>query len=204
MKGGEKTMKKYIVSILLLSLIFFVPKHTFAHFLESDNNIGAVLHVEPNDNPIAGSLASFFFEFKDKTNKFDPAKCDCTVVITEAGKTIYSQPLFQNTTKPSLTNASVFYTFPKEDVYVVKVIGKPQMPGGFQPFTLTWNFRVDQQANKPAGTTSFLSQHIFHIATALIGVALLIWFFLKQEIFAKKSKQMKGGDKHAKKNNSAE
>jgi hypothetical protein len=197
---------KTLISLITLLILTLSLKPTLAqaHLLESDHDIGAVLHVDPNDNPIAGSQASFFFEFKDKTNNFTPATCECTFLVLENGKTIYSQPLFQNTDKPSLTNASVFYTFPKKDVYQIKVTGKPETPGAFQPFTLTWSFRVDESATKASSKSNFLATHLIHIVTAVIGIALLIWLFFRQEIQSKKKNTKKGGDKHAEKNNSVE
>lgn len=138
-------MRKILFSsfLLVLSSVVFVPLAS-AHVLMTDKNIGAVLHIDPDDAPIAGQQSSFFFEFKDATNKFNPSDCQCTFSITEQGKEIYSQPLFQNTTKPSLTNASVFYTFPQQDVYQIAVVGQPNTSGEFQSFKLTYNIRVDQ------------------------------------------------------------
>lgn len=187
----------FFFTILFLS---FAPLAQ-AHLLATDGSIGAVLHVDPNDQPIAGSQASFFFEFKDKENTFDPTHCDCTFSVAEGGKTIFSQPLFQNAPSPSLTNASVFYTFPQKDVYQVKVVGKPTTPNGFQPFTLTWNFRVDQTANTSTQQSSFWATHMVHIIIAAVGIVALILLFLQNKL--SKKRPTKGGEKkHEEKNNS--
>ncbi len=138
-------MQKLILSVLTFFSLFLLVLPIYsvsAHVLKVDDNISALLHVEPNDDPVAGEQSSFFFEFKDKTNQFKPENCDCTFSILENGKQLYFQPLFQNNTNPSLTNASVFYTFPQRDVYVVQVTGKPLMPTAFQSFTLTYDIRV--------------------------------------------------------------
>ena len=190
-------MKKLLI-ILFFALGFLTTANPVqAHFLATDKNIGAVLHVDPNDSPIAGEQASFFFELKDKQNKLTPKKCDCTFEIDENGQAIYSQPLFQSNKKPSLSNASVFYTFPKIDVYTIKIIGKPHTSGEFQSFILSWNFRVDQQTNEQSvlGThTSFFSEHAVHF---VIGGGILIAFLIyvfrpKRE---KNKKPKKGGEK---------
>src|SRR5437899_1430767 len=78
-----------------------------AHVLVYDHDIGAIMHIDPDDAPVAKEQSAFFFEFKDTKNKFDPVNCDCTFTISENGTEIYSQPLFQNSPKPSLSNASV-------------------------------------------------------------------------------------------------
>jgi hypothetical protein len=185
-------MKKIIIFLLAFLPGMFYAAPVQAHFLAADGNIGAVLHVDPNDEPIAGSLASFFFEFKDKENKFKPENCDCSFEIDENGKNIYSQPLYQNNNNPSLTNASVFYTFPQRDVYQVKVIGKPLTPNAFQSFTLKWNFRVDQQASSETGSTqgssNFFSAHLVQIILiGIIIIAFLVYFISN----LRKSKNLK-------------
>lgn len=194
-------MKKlffFTTTISLLSFFTLCTQPVSAHFLATDNNIGAVLHVDPNDEPVAGEQASFFFAFKDKENKFIPQNCDCTFEVDENGKSIFAQPLFQNNNNPSLSNASVFYTFPQKDVYTVKVVGKPVTPNSFQPFTLLWNFRVDQQANQQGSSTNNLSlTKLFllgiGIVVVVIGVLLLVLRL------AKKQTLLKGGETDDKK-----
>lgn len=192
-------MRKYLIYLISLEVVLFlcVPR-VDAHILATNGHIGAVLHIDPNDEPIAGSQASFFFEFKDKENKFKAENCDCTFEINENGKNVYSQPLFQNNSKPSLTNASVFYTFPQKDVYEVKIIGKPITPNAFQLFTLTWDFRVDQEATgqsvSPQSSTNFLTTHLVHFIAIGIFLIFFIVYFSQKIINSKKSVQ-KGGEK---------
>lgn len=199
---GEVFMKKTLIFIFFLLSIFVFTQKAEAHFLATDRNIGAMLHVDPNDEPIAGSQASFFFEFKDKEGKFTPQNCDCTFAIIENGKEIFSQPLFQNIADQNLTNASVFYTFPQRAVYTIHVIGKPLTSNAFQPFMLTWNFRVDQVANGQGSieqnksnffTTHFIHAHLIH----LIGGGAILLFFLIVIAYTQLQKRktpMKGGE----------
>jgi hypothetical protein len=189
-------MKKLFVLLLFLfiSLSSFVTP-TFAHILASDKNIGAVLHVNPNDDPIAGSQTSFFFEFKDKENKFRPDNCDCTFSIIENEREIYAQPLFQDNTDPSLSNASVSYTFPQKDVYRVKVIGKPLSENDFQPFTLTWDFRVDKQVNQTSQTNNTSTKLLNYIIVLGLVIIIIIGFFIAKLVVHKKEKTVKGGVK---------
>ncbi len=188
---------KRISLITFISLIaffyLFSPKNAEAHILKTDGNIGAVLHIDPEDDPIAGSQAGFFFEFKDKQNKFTPQNCDCTFSIAENGKEIFSQPLFQNSANPSLDSASLFFTFSEKNVYQVKVVGKPNNPDVFQPFTLTYDVRVaretpnsasnsNQNQNSLSQTTSsnWFSTHIPHIIGGAIVGLFLIFALVKQ------------------------
>jgi len=184
------SFKSYI--ILCLLLFFSFPASASAHILATDNNIGSVLHIDPEDDPIVGQQASFFFEFKDKENKFKPQNCDCTFSLIEGGKQIYSQPLFQNNDNPSLNTASIFYTFPQKDVYKVTIIGKPTSPDAFQPFTLNYNVRVsriaDEQTTDTPNNNWFLA-NIGYLSAGGIVIIFLIFAFIK------KHKQKKGGEK---------
>src|SRR5690242_16418271 len=110
--------KKLFIILAFFFVLVTNPVRVFAHFLATDGNIGAVLHVDPNDAPVAGSQTSFFFAFKDKQNKLKPTNCECTFEIIENGINVFSQPLFTNNNS-SLTSANVFYTFPKIDVYEI-------------------------------------------------------------------------------------
>lgn len=165
-------MKTFFIFLTIALALFVSTIPVEAHFLAIDKHIGAVLHVDPNDEPIVGSQTSFFFEFKDKENKFISQNCNCTFIISENGKDIFSQPLFQNNTNPALTNASVFYTFPQKDVYVVTIVGKPLSPNAFQPFTLTWNFRVDQRVNQKGKVVDSFSPYVIYFLT--IGIFLIV------------------------------
>lgn len=190
-------MKKILFLIIIINLFLVSAKPAEAHFLATDGNIGAILHVDPNDEPVAGSPASFFFEFKDKQNKFQPSNCNCTFEIDENGKTIFYQNLFANNSSPSLSNASVFYTFPKLDVYEIKVIGAPITPNAFQPFTLIWYFRVDEYANQNGSSNpliNFFAVHLVHIIPlALIGIGFLAYIYFNSGNH--KNGRPKGGEK---------
>lgn len=183
-KGVLKTFYFLPVFLTFNLLLFTFPSPVSAHVLKSDGNIGAVLHIDPDDDPIVGSPAGFFFEFKDKQNRFTPQNCDCTFSVTEDGKQLFSRPLFQNSQNPSLENSSVFFTFPERNVYQVKVSGTPNTPGAFQSFTLTYDVRVAREApNQSANPSqtagqpapSWISTHIPHlIGGAIVGIFLIL------------------------------
>ncbi len=170
-------MKKY--SIVIASLFLFLlitPGKVNAHVLQKDGSIGAVLHIDPEDDPIVGQPANFFFEFKDTQNKFKPANCNCIVSIIEDGKEIYSQPLFQDNSDPSLSNASFSFTFPQKNIYQVKVVGAPEKPGQFQPFKLFYDLRISREERSSNDSTqannNWLNDHTVHLALGLLAVAV--------------------------------
>lgn len=176
-------------SIIILSFIFIfslLPQPASAHFLKTDQTVGAVIHVTPNDEPVAGLPSSFFFEFKDEANKFRPDECDCTFLVKRAGKTIYSQKLFQNNDKPSLKDASISYTFPQTDIYQVQIEGKSKAENLFAPFTLSWDFRVAKQVDPTvSGAEDEKNNRLIRYGLIFGVVGIVVMFFVIRHIFGK-------------------
>lgn len=173
-------MVKLISFLLALIFNLHFASPALAHVLQSDSSVGAVLHIDPADDPIAGEASSFFFEFKDKKGKFESSKCNCIFSVLENGSEIYRQNLFQNSSDPNLNNPSVFYTFPNRGVYTIRVTGEPNQAGMFEPFTLTYDIRVEREtsaqspSNPAEESQNLLKRHMIHFIPAAIILAFII------------------------------
>ncbi len=186
-------MQKQIIifSILILGLFIF-PNHSFAHVLRVDHNIGAVLHIDPDDDPIANEASTFYLEIKDKTGKFKPEDCSCIYIISENGKQIYSDAIFSRTTANGLSAPVFTFVFAKRDVYALTIEGQPTTQGEFQKFTLTYDIRVDKESeqSQTADTTnqnaSFFSAHIIYFFIGTFILFLCIIKIILQKISTKK------------------
>jgi hypothetical protein len=183
----QNSKLRKILTFLLVFLTFYLYSLTFvyAHVLESDGTVGATLHISPDDDPVAGELSGFFFEFKDKLNQFKPENCDCIVSISANNREIFSQPLYLGNNEPSLTNASLFYTFPTKGIYQLKVVGIPKSPGSFQNFTLKYDIRVQRETINAGNTTatqpkSWLQTHTIYLIGAVVALTFFLYAFLKQ------------------------
>lgn len=172
-----RKLSKNIFLFLCVFAYLLIPVNVYAHVLQTNGTIGAVMHIDPNDDPTAGEQATISFIFKDTANKFTPRNCDCHVKILENGSTIYAQPLFQNTQAPSISSANVAYTFPQPDVYQIVITGTPVTKNAFQNFTLTFAVRAEQPA--PSSQTfspfiKFLTTHFGYIVAGSIIAILLV------------------------------
>src|SRR5579859_4160377 len=117
----------------------------------------------------------YFLSLKIRKINFNQKDCDCEFSIIENGNVIYAQPLFENNKTPNLSNASVFYTFPKEDVYQIKIMGKPINVQTFKSFTLIYDIRVDrEEKNIPTKQINFITTHGSH----LIIFGIMLFFFI--------------------------
>ena len=175
------TCKRSLILIIAAFAIMLCGYTTAeAHFVLSDGSIGAVLHIDPNDDPVAGSLAVFNYEIKDKNNQFNSTECNCVFTISANNIQIDNQKLFSNTTVPTDT-AITSFTLPSIGVYIVTLTGTPMVSGQFQPFTLVYNLRVSQivpagaHTNTPS-TKDLIIQHTIH--GLLFGAAFVITIVL--------------------------
>jgi len=137
-------MKTFLGILFVVFLLLFSPAITYAHFPATDGDMTVTLHVDPNDDPTPEKQAHLYFLFDDTTKKFKLANCNCSVSVAELGKQTYTQKLSSpKSNKPSIWGASMPYIFPERNVYHIVLAGNPKKTNEFQPFTLSWYFRVD-------------------------------------------------------------
>jgi hypothetical protein len=151
-----------LIFILFLSVVA-VPVAS-AHILQTSSSIGAVLHVEPSDEPKTGTPSVFFFDITDREHVFLFAECDCKAELYQENDLIFSTALSQ----PFFS-----YTFSSPGAYAVRL----------QPFALTYNIYVQKGTASPAG---FFGKHFPHVA---LVVGLFIGMLLFQVFLSKKQKQ---------------
>jgi hypothetical protein len=124
---------------------------TSAHKVETSENVGATLHIEPNDIPKAGEPSQTWFALTREGGDPIPLdKCDCKLSIYPEPKS--SQPILQPTLKPLSTEGyknipSAEVNFPKVGIYNLEITGKPIGGEDFKPFKL--NFKVTVATSVP-------------------------------------------------------
>lgn len=139
----QSLTKRFIIACTLAMLLAVgLPAIASAHILKVDGNIGAVLHIPPNDHPFTNTPTEFTLTFvSDDSGKFNLAGCNCTVSFIQNGKTIASQPLGVS----DIDFSDNHHTFTKPGVYTFHVTGSPQRAGEFQSFSLYYEERIYPQ-----------------------------------------------------------
>jgi hypothetical protein len=182
---------------LLIFLLFTSP--VFAHKVKISEDVGATLHIEPNDNPRAGEPAQAWFALTRKGGKVIPlAECNCQLAV-------YSQPRKPGETalfKPSLKSIiaekyqgipGADIIFPKPGAYLLELNGKPVKTDDFKSFELKFemtvaagtssanpssiqNLQVQQKSdnNSPFSQTALVAVSISVLA-GILGITLK-WF----------------------------
>lgn len=160
--------KRVLLSVLVLvTMGAAVPVTTSAHTLESDGGIGGVLHIQPDDNPIAGVQTSMNIAIKDGAGKFKAQDCNCNYEF-KLGDTVAATKVANGT--------ATSYLFPEPGVYNITLRGQPKAGASFQQFSLSFVVRVEQSA---VGSTAYGSQNIYRLVlfavlvTGIVGGVLV-------------------------------
>jgi hypothetical protein len=132
-------VKTFFLLIALLVFTQSVPDIQ-AHVLETDNTIGSIIHIDPEDDPIVGEPAHLYFDIKDKTDRFSLQACNCTVTIERNGGIMHTQEFTHTQEK----NPAFEYTFPKKGVYEIVLSGTPHDGKSFDSFRHQFTFRVSR------------------------------------------------------------
>ncbi len=164
-------VKRFGAALLLAVLVavstFTIP--VSAHVLESDNGVSAILHIKPDDHPIAGKPVPVNFLFSNDVGGFSLNRYDVQLNLIQDGAVKFKtavKPLFFG----SATEGETMATFPTAGVYTVRATAKPTEPN-VPAFTLDYDVRVaDIAANATkgdGGTTALLSG----LSLILLGMA---------------------------------
>ncbi len=160
--------KKLFVFLLLLVSCCLLPVPVFAHVLKTSGNIGAVLHIDPADEPVAGKQSTFFLELKDKKNQFNSSNCECKAIIKQKGKEIFATSLFTS----SLDNPSFSYTFPQKGEYELSITGKSIRELSFAAFSLSYAIDVDSEVKKTLLEVNPFLYHTIHYGLFILVFAI--------------------------------
>ncbi len=131
---------------LLIFLVFTSP--VFAHKVKISENVGATLHIEPNDNPRAGEPAQAWFALTRKGGKVIPlAECNCQLAVYSQPRKAGETPLFKPSLKAivaekyqGIPGADII--FPQPGAYLLELNGKPVKADDFKPFKLKFEMTV--------------------------------------------------------------
>jgi hypothetical protein len=142
-----------------------------AHFLITDGSIGAVVHVDPDDDPIIGQATNIYFTFKNTSGEFKISDCNCRTIIKEDGKEVLNQPMYA---------PIVSYNFPRKGIYALEVKGEPKTGKTLPAFDLKYDLRVTRQGLAPAIKSPVSSNQLLHHAPhfILFLAATVITFFI--------------------------
>ncbi|MEE3715655.1 hypothetical protein V2H45_02725 [Tumidithrix elongata RA019] len=131
--------------MLAVSTLSVLPTKVYAHEVEVSGDVGGLIHLEPNDNPVAGKPTQVWIALTKRGGEIIPLEqCDCILEVRTKPFRLSSVPIFP-TLKP--TSAERYRGIPGAEVifphigrYELQLSGKPKAGADFSPFVL--NFEV--------------------------------------------------------------
>lgn len=146
---------KYVLLLGILVISVTNIPAAEAHKVQTATDVGATLHIEPNDNPRAQEPAKAWFALTRKGGKVIPlAECNCQLAVYSEPHKPGERPLLVPSLKPltaeryqGIPGAEI--TFPKPGAYQLQLSGKPVTKGSFQPFELKFAVTVAAPVSTP-------------------------------------------------------
>ncbi len=186
--------KNFFASLLLLIIFNFIYlRPVFAHVLKTEGSVGAVIHIDPEDDPIAGVPANFYFEFKDREGEFRIADCDCSFRILENEQELTDQTFSSSDDSSDLNSAVVTFTFPKRGMYELRITGVPKGGRHFNGFDLSYKIPVEREntiktdqsnteTNRDAENYFLIHWRVFLVGGVFLAAVVILYLkYLKQK-----------------------
>ncbi|MEO5646139.1 MAG: hypothetical protein ABIQ91_01545 [Candidatus Paceibacterota bacterium] len=163
-----------VLSILFVlfstSLYLTLPMVASAHTLAIEGELGATLHIDPADEPVAGSPSTMYFDFKNSKREFSAAEYSFVLSITQNDSVIATGTLFENGAIGA--TASYAHTFAQPGEYEVQVVATPK--DGDEASTFNFDTHVSSAAPaKNKSIFAFLGVHGGHFLIAVILIKIL-------------------------------
>ena len=161
-----------ILLALLVSVSLFSIRAmpASAHTLAVEGEVGVTMHIDPADEPIAGSPSTIYLDFKNSTREFDPTEYNFILAITEGSSTLATTTLFGN--GETGATASYTYTFAQPGEYGITVTATPK--DGDEPSIFTFDIHATPAEPQTNSVSAFLGVHGGHALVVLLLVAILI------------------------------
>ena len=163
------------VVLAVLMVISLGSAPVSAHVYETDNGVSAILHIKPDDRPIAGKQVPINFLLSNDVGGFSLNRYNVQLNLIQDGAVKFTAPI-----KPlffgSATEGETMATFPSIGVYTVQVVGKPTETT-VPPFTLNFTVRVADAVGgavtKGDGGATLLLSAFSVILLAMIATKLI-------------------------------
>ncbi|MEC4880120.1 MAG: hypothetical protein SAL70_02055 [Scytonema sp. PMC 1070.18] len=155
-----KSKSFYVLSCIIIVLIAISDRNALAHKVTTAANVGAVLHLEPNDNPRAGEPTKTWFALTRKGGKVIPlTECDCKLSVYAQPYSPGEPPLLEPPLQPVTAERyqgipGTEIKFPRPGAYQLQLSGKPKQKNSFQPFELKYDVTVVAGKSAPENTQS--------------------------------------------------
>jgi hypothetical protein len=167
----KRILTTSLVAALLVAIMALSPAIAEAHVLKEDNGISSVLHIDPDDNPIAGSKTTLELQFGNSSGDFSLNNYHIGIKVSEDNKTIQTTSV-ASAYFGSASQGVAYVTFPRIDVYQVTVSGVSNQKA-VASFSVNYLVRVATAANGTQMSKSNATTVALLSGTSLILVVMV-------------------------------
>ena len=121
-----------------IAVCIMMPSAASAHVLKVDGDLGAILHILPDDAPVVGVPVTYQLSFQEGSEDFSLENCYCRISFVADGEMIMQDWLAASSARVSENTV----TFEEPGLYSFQVTGAPKAGAVFEPFTLEYSVRV--------------------------------------------------------------
>lgn len=126
----------------------------YAHVLQSNNGVSAVLHIEPADDPIAGVNTTVGLEFNSTDPNFNLKDYTVTADIRGVSVTASKPPVTVTSDTGETLYGTAQILFPEPGSYTLDVKGVSNKGNETADFKLTFEIRAEQPQIDGSNTAS--------------------------------------------------
>lgn len=165
-----------VAAVVLSALSMLYGGDAHAHELKTVGAISSLLHINPDDDPIAGQPSELLFLIKDKDKKFNAQQCNCQASVSYNNEVLFSSALAKAASSyRGIFAPAILYTFPHKGMFTVTLRGEPKTANDFQSFSISYDIRIEKDASTLKDTTR--SRWDYVVAAAGL---ILICYFLRR------------------------
>jgi hypothetical protein len=172
---------KILLFVLVMSVFIFVPRTTYAHVLIRDDNtgVGAILHITPDDDPVAGQKAQLFFDIQDKNAVFRVPYSAYQLFVTDENG-VQAAIQIQNTDNTLAAD----YVFPARGAYKLTLTSGNYLKAN--KVQIDYSLRVSRGVGSDSVSRSTIWPQLGVVASlASVAVLMTIGFNNRKDIWRK-------------------
>lgn len=144
-QGAASPVRRWGVMLGLAMLISTFPLDgSWAHQVKTAADVGATLHIEPDDVAIAGQPNAVWFILSERGGAAVPlADCQCVLTVyNQAGAVVQQPQLVARSVEGGDDRPSAEILFPSVGLYTLELKGSPQAGAEFKAFEFRFEVTV--------------------------------------------------------------
>ena len=149
-----------------VALCFTAP--AAAHVQANDSGVSAIMHILPDDRPVAGEPTLIQFSFGGSSRAFSIMTCDCTLTVSKDNQIVSKTVL--EPVDASSERGQVSVTFPASGAYVLTLSGSAETT-----FNMPFRVRVSAAAGKAERQHSGIDVILLGV-TSVVTIGVLAYY----------------------------